>query len=131
MKLNNITQIVVAIGLATTIGCDTIYMQNSVYQYDVVATDTSPFVILPNMGLTVDLKPNNCVTDHYGDLQPFYNRPNTCEVYEGEGYCCKWTTESTDDYLCEEEWCYWHDTCDWDLNSWGEVCTLKDKENIK
>ena len=132
MKLNNITQIVVALGLATTMGCETIYLQNSVYQHDVVSSDGAQgMFVLIDTGITAALEPNYCFTGHYGGLSPYYNRPNSCEIYEDEGFCCKWTSDSSDSYLCEEEWCYWEDTCDWDLNGWGEVCTLKNKEDTK
>tara|TARA_R110002110_G_scaffold68831_9_gene186128 strand:- start:63 stop:458 length:396 start_codon:yes stop_codon:yes gene_type:complete len=114
--------------LALSSGCETIYMQNTVYQYDVVETedvkDPAWFILL-DTGLSSELEINNCFTDHYGGLTPYQNRPNSCEFYEGEGFCCKWTSDSTESYICEEEWCYWEDTCDWDLNGWGEVCALK------
>jgi hypothetical protein len=131
MRLSNITQIVVALGLTAAMGCETIYLHNTVYQHDVDSSEEERYFVVLDTGLTVALESNYCLTGHFGDLKPFYTRPNLCEAYEGEGYCCKWTTESTEDYLCEEEWCYWQDTCDWDLNGWGEVCTLKDKENVK
>jgi hypothetical protein len=133
VKLNNITQIVVALGLTATMGCETVHMHNTVYQYDAPDTvgESNPSHLMLDTGLTSLLEANYCFTDHYGGLTPYQNRPNSCEFYEGEGFCCKWTSDSSDSYLCEEEWCYWEDTCDWDLNGWGEVCTLKNKEDAK
>lgn len=131
MKLNNFAGMVVVIGLMMTFGCETIYLSNTVYQLDAQAEEEAPLEaektiwLLPDTGLDVRMLPNYCFTGHFDGLAPFYVRPNTCDVYEGEGFCCKWTTETTEHHLCEEEWCYWEDTCDWDLNGWGEVCHLK------
>tara|TARA_E500000305_G_C3949228_1_gene201348 strand:+ start:398 stop:805 length:408 start_codon:yes stop_codon:yes gene_type:complete len=135
MKLNNFAGMVVVIGLLVTSGCETVYMSNTVYQYDAVSSEedlpleTEKAVwVLPDTGLDFRLTINNCFTGHFEDLAPFYVRPNSCEIYEDEGFCCKWTSETTQHHLCEEEWCYWKDTCDWDLNGWGQVCNLKEEK---
>lgn len=106
-------------------GCETIYHHNTVYQYDAVEEDTTEYY--NPIGRIKLMKPNNCTTGHYGDMKPYNVRPKQCEEYEN-GYCCSWVTEATSTYLCVEEWCYWSDTCDWDLNGWGEECSLIDEK---
>jgi hypothetical protein len=106
-------------------GCETIYHHNTVYQYDAVvedsALDEEEFPML-----TVDyFKPNNCSTGHYGDLKPYNKRAWQCEEYDN-GYCCLWDTEASSTHVCLEEWCYWKDTCEWDLNGWGQECFIPD-----
>ena len=115
--------------LFLTHGCETVYHRNTVYQHDAVSSgDEDPtlsYVI--DTGFNTSFKPNNCTTDHYGDLKPYNVRPRHCETYDN-GYCCAWVTEFSSEHVCMEEWCYWEDTCEWDLNGWGEECFLIDGE---
>ena len=110
-----------------TQGCETVYHHNTVYQHDAapVEEDSEPFGYIFDTGLSSGFKANNCSTDHYGDLKPYNIRPRHCEIYDS-GYCCAWVTEFSSEHVCMEEWCYWEDTCDWDLNGWGEECFLTD-----
>jgi len=135
MKLNNFAGMVVVIGLLVASGCETIYVNSTVYRIDAEVGEEPPLDIDKTEWLVLEteldwtrLLPNYCFTGHFDNLAPFYIRPNTCEIYEGEGFCCKWTSETTQHHICEEEWCYWEDTCDWDLNGWGEVCHMKEEK---
>lgn len=117
MKMYN--SIIVA--LILTAGCETIYHQNSVYQLDAAESQTEHLLI--DTGIATGFKANNCSANRYGDMQPYNIRPRHCEVYDN-GYCCAWVTEFSSEHVCMEEWCYWEDTCEWDLNGWGEECYL-------
>ena len=112
-------------------GCETVYHQNSVYQIDAEENPSAAVRYTPiDTGITTGFKANNCTTDHYGDMKPYNVRPRHCETYDN-GYCCAWVTEFSSEHICMEEWCYWEDTCEWDLNGWGEECYLKPNDKEK
>jgi hypothetical protein len=128
MKMRN--NIIVAACLMLS-GCDTVYHHNTVYQVDTEEHPSAAARYTPiDTGITTGFKANNCTTDHYGDMKPYNVRPRHCETYDN-GYCCAWVTEFSSEHVCMEEWCYWEDTCEWDLNGWGEECYLKPNDKEK
>jgi len=125
----NLYNTIILVTMLLAPGCETAYHHNSAYSLDAEAVEGEPSeYTLLDTGITAKFKANNCTTNHYKGLTPHDYRPSWCEEYD-DGFCCAWVTFSSPVHTCEEEWCYWSDTCDWDLIGWEAVCFANEEKN--